>query len=183
MNQIHIAVVGLGYVGLPLSLQFARRATRVTGLDIARRKVDALNAGRSYIMHIEGAAVQELVEAGQFSASDDFALVREVDAVIICVPTPLSKNREPDISYILATGRGRLPRPACAGHPAHPRACALDGHTVGGVGSGYGQPLRRGGDRDRAQRGELRRTRGVGGVLHRHPQRHGRPQRAAGRAV
>ena len=109
MNQIHIAVVGLGYVGLPLSLQFARSATRVTGLDIDRRKVDALNAGRSYIMHIESAAVQELVAAGQFFASDDFALVREVDAIIICVPTPLSKNREPDISYILETGKAIAP--------------------------------------------------------------------------
>ena len=109
MNQIHIAVVGLGYVGLPLSLQFARCATRVTGLDIDRRKVDALNAGRSYIMHIDGADVKEHVDAGRFSASDDFALVREVDAVIICVPTPLSKNREPDISYILETGRAIAP--------------------------------------------------------------------------
>lgn len=109
MNEIHIAVVGLGYVGLPLSLQFARCATRVTGLDIDRSKVDALNAGRSYIMHIAGADVQEHVAAGRFAASDDFAVVREVDAVIICVPTPLSKNREPDISYILETGRAIAP--------------------------------------------------------------------------
>jgi len=104
-----IAIVGLGYVGLPLSLQFARSDTQVLGLDIDAAKVESLNAGRSYIKHIESAALAEQVNAGRFSASTDFRRVREVEAVIICVPTPLNKNREPDISYILETGRSLAP--------------------------------------------------------------------------
>ncbi len=100
-----IAVIGLGYVGLPVSLQFARAGVTVVGLDIDPAKVSALNRGASYIRHIESAAVAELVKAGRFSASGDFTAVRDVEAVIICVPTPLTKNREPDISYILQTGR------------------------------------------------------------------------------
>src|SRR5215471_7467062 len=96
-----IAVIGLGYVGLPLSLQFARSGVSVVGLDIDSNKIEALNAGRSYIEHVPPAAIARLVKEKKFSASTDFARIREVDAVIICVPTPLNKNREPDISYIL----------------------------------------------------------------------------------
>ena len=99
------AVVGLGYVGLPLSLQFARSGVTVLGLDVDAAKVDALHQGRSYIRHIPSEAVAEAIEAGTFSATSDFSRIREVDAIIICVPTPLNKNREPDISFILDTGR------------------------------------------------------------------------------
>jgi UDP-N-acetyl-D-glucosamine dehydrogenase len=99
------AVVGLGYVGLPLSLQFARSGVTVLGLDVDAAKVDALHQGRSYIKHIPSEAVAEVVKAGAFSATSDFSRIREADAVIICVPTPLNKNREPDISFILDTGR------------------------------------------------------------------------------
>jgi UDP-N-acetyl-D-glucosamine dehydrogenase len=99
------AVVGLGYVGLPLSLQFARSGVAVLGLDIDTAKVDALNQGRSFIKHIPAETVSEMVKTGMFSASTDFSRVKEVDSVIICVPTPLNKNREPDISYILDTGK------------------------------------------------------------------------------
>jgi UDP-N-acetyl-D-glucosamine dehydrogenase len=104
-----IAIVGLGYVGLPLSLQFARSGVRVLGLDIDAAKVDALMAGRSYIKHITNEAIAAQVKAGAFTASTDFARVRDVSAVIICVPTPLNKNREPDISYILQTGQAIAP--------------------------------------------------------------------------
>src|SRR5580658_1407863 len=104
-----IAIVGLGYVGLPLSLQFARSDTHVLGLDIDGAKVKSLLAGISYIKHIESSAIAESVKAGKFSASTDFSRVKEVEAVIICVPTPLNKNREPDISYILETGRSIAP--------------------------------------------------------------------------
>ncbi len=104
-----IAIVGLGYVGLPLALQFARNKVEVLGLDIDTAKVEAINRGLSYIQHIPGAAVNELVSAKGFSASTDFSRVREVEAVIICVPTPLNKNREPDISYILQTGESIAP--------------------------------------------------------------------------
>jgi len=104
-----IAIVGLGYVGLPLSLQFARSGVPVLGLDIDPAKVQSLLAGKSYIQHIPDAAIAEQVGAGRFSASTDFGRVREVAAVIICVPTPLNKNREPDISYILRTGEAIAP--------------------------------------------------------------------------
>ena len=104
-----IAIIGLGYVGLPLSLQFARSGVIVLGLDIDPAKVEALNGGRSYIEHIPAAAIQEQVGAGRFGASTDFARIREVEAVIICVPTPLTKYREPDISYVLNTGRAIAP--------------------------------------------------------------------------
>lgn len=104
-----IAVVGLGYVGLPLSLQFARSGVHVTGLDIDSAKVDAILAGKSYIKHIESAHIREQLTAGRLTASTDFSLVGQVAAVIICVPTPLNKNREPDISYILQTGEAIAP--------------------------------------------------------------------------
>jgi len=104
-----IAIVGQGYVGLPLSLQFARSGVNVVGLDIDKSKVDALNAGRSYIKHISGEAISIQLKAGSFAASSDFSLIRGVEAVIICVPTPLNKNREPDISYITDTGKAVAP--------------------------------------------------------------------------
>jgi UDP-N-acetyl-D-glucosamine dehydrogenase len=104
-----VCVVGLGYVGLPLALQFSRAGTTVVGLDIDPAKVEALNAGRSYITHIEALFIQEQRAAGRFSASTDFASIREAEAVIICVPTPLNKNREPDISYIIETGKTIAP--------------------------------------------------------------------------
>ena len=104
-SQAKIAIVGLGYVGLPLSLQFARSGVQVLGLDIDPEKVHALNQSRSYIKHVPSEAVAEQVNARYLSATTDFTRVKEVEAVIICVPTPLNKNREPDISYILQTGR------------------------------------------------------------------------------
>ena len=104
-----IAIVGLGYVGLPLSLQFARSGVSVLGLDIDAAKVESLNAGRSFIKHIESSTVQEMLRAERFSATTDFRRIAEVEAVIICVPTPLNKNREPDISYITETGKAIAP--------------------------------------------------------------------------
>lgn len=106
---MRIAIVGLGYVGLPLSLQFARSGATVLGLDIDPAKVESLSAGKSYIKHITSSAIQEQVQNGRFTASTDFGRVRQVDAVIICVPTPLNVNREPDISYILETGKAIAP--------------------------------------------------------------------------
>lgn len=104
-----IAVIGLGYVGLPLSLQFARSGVEVLGLDIDPKKVTQINRGSSYIQHIPGAAIRKALKAGKFSASTDFKRVSEVSAVLICVPTPLKKNREPDISYIIKTGKAIAP--------------------------------------------------------------------------
>jgi UDP-N-acetyl-D-glucosamine dehydrogenase len=104
-----IAVVGLGYVGLPLSLQFARSCVSVLGLDVDANKVQLLNDGQSYIKHIDPSSVAELVGAGKFSASTEFSRIKEAEAVIICVPTPLTKNREPDISFVISTGRAIAP--------------------------------------------------------------------------
>lgn len=104
-----IAIIGLGYVGLPLCLQFARNGVQVLGLDIDATKVDAINASQSYIHHITAESVAEQVTAGRLSASTDFSRIAECEAIIICVPTPLSKNREPDISYILNTARAIAP--------------------------------------------------------------------------
>jgi UDP-N-acetyl-D-glucosamine dehydrogenase len=104
-----IAIVGLGYVGLPLSLQFARCGAEVTGLDVDPSKVDSLLAGMSYIKHIESSSITEMLSARRFTASTDFSRVKDMDAMIICVPTPLNKNREPDISYILKTGQAIAP--------------------------------------------------------------------------
>jgi UDP-N-acetyl-D-glucosamine dehydrogenase len=104
-----IAVVGLGYVGLPLSLQFARADVKVLGLDVDQKKTGALNSGKSYIKHIESSEIDKVVKSGSFSASTDFSKVKDVEAVIICVPTPLNKNREPDISFIVETGKSVAP--------------------------------------------------------------------------
>ena len=104
-----IGIVGLGYVGLPLALQFARSGLLVVGLDVDEAKVSALNAGESYIQHIAAETIAEQVNAKRLRASTDFAAVAELDAIIICVPTPLTRNREPDISYITATGRAIAP--------------------------------------------------------------------------
>ena len=100
-----VAIVGLGYVGLPLAMQFARANVSVVGLDVDTVKVDLINRGQSYIKHIEQEAIKEALEEERLCASTDFSRIKEVEAVIICVPTPLTKNREPDISFVLETGR------------------------------------------------------------------------------
>jgi UDP-N-acetyl-D-glucosamine dehydrogenase len=104
-----IAIIGLGYVGLPLSLQFARKGLDVLGLDIDPSKVESLGRGESYIKHIGSELIAEQVAAGTFKASTDFSRIREVSAAIICVPTPLNRYREPDLSYVLNTGRALAP--------------------------------------------------------------------------
>jgi UDP-N-acetyl-D-glucosamine dehydrogenase len=104
-----IAVVGLGYVGLPLAIQFARANVTVVGLDVDAGKVDMINRGESYIKHIAQATIEEVLKGDRLSASTDFSRIKEVEAVIICVPTPLTKNREPDISFVIETGRTIAP--------------------------------------------------------------------------
>ena len=104
-----VAIVGLGYVGLPLALQFSRSGAKVIGIDIDKRKIDLLQTGQSYIKHISAESIVEQTSAGHLNVTTDFAAVRTVEAVIICVPTPLNKNREPDISFIIETGRALAP--------------------------------------------------------------------------
>lgn len=103
-----IGVVGLGYVGLPLVLRFSEEGFQVTGFDIDETKVEALNQGRSYISHIRPDAIVQASAAG-FVATAEMDRVAELDAVIICVPTPLNKNREPDLSMVLGTVEAILP--------------------------------------------------------------------------
>ena len=100
-----LAIVGLGYVGLPLALAFARRGCPVVGLDVDAAKIEKLNAGQGYLQHVDSSDLSVLVGAGTFRASVDFAEVCGCDAAIICVPTPLDRHREPDLSYVLDTGR------------------------------------------------------------------------------
>ena len=97
-----VGIVGLGYVGIPLALRFSTVGLRVLGFDIDTDRVDALNAGRSPIKHISGESIGGMVAQG-FQATADFSRIPEVDAIIICVPTPLSKHREPDLSFIVGT--------------------------------------------------------------------------------
>ncbi len=104
-----VAIVGLGYVGLPLAMQFARANVRVVGLDVDVAKVELINRGQSYIKHIEPGAIEEVLKEERLRASTDFTQIKAVEAVIICVPTPLNKNREPDISFVLETGRTIAP--------------------------------------------------------------------------
>jgi UDP-N-acetyl-D-glucosamine dehydrogenase len=98
-----VGVVGLGYVGLPLLLCFVEKGFRVIGLDIDEKKNEALMKGQSYIKHIPAARIQKAAASGLMHATADFSRAKECDAVLIAVPTPLGKNREPDMSYIVST--------------------------------------------------------------------------------
>lgn len=129
---LDLAVIGLGYVGLPLALQFAKSGCRVLGLDIDENKIRNINAGKSYIRHIGAEDLGIQVKAGRFSASSDFSRVKDCEAVVICVPTPLNKNREPDISYILKTGKAVAPF-LKASHGEKPKLVVLESTTYPGT--------------------------------------------------
>lgn len=98
-----IGIIGLGYVGLPLMLEFCENEFRVLGFDKDTRKEEALNEGRSYIKHISAERIRKQKQLGRFEATSDFARLKEPDALIMCVPTPLNKYREPDMSFINST--------------------------------------------------------------------------------
>ena len=106
---IKIGIIGCGYVGLPLALRFADVGQHVTGFDTDKGKVDKLNAGQSYIQHIPAEKIAEHVNAKHFDATTDFKRLREMDAVLICVPTPLDERREPDLSYVEQTAQSIAP--------------------------------------------------------------------------
>jgi UDP-N-acetyl-D-glucosamine dehydrogenase len=101
-RSAHLAVIGLGYVGLPLAVEFGEAGFRVTGIDIDQGRVRSLEKGQSYIQDVPTSAVRDLARAGRLSATTDFEVLRRVDAVNVCVPTPLSKHRDPDVSYVVA---------------------------------------------------------------------------------
>ena len=100
-----VGIVGLGYVGLPLALEFAEKEFNVFGFDLDESKVQKLNVGETYIKHIPAERISKSVQAGYFSATSDFERLPEVDAIIICVPTPLDEHREPDMSYVEGTAK------------------------------------------------------------------------------
>ena len=103
-----IGILGLGYVGLPLMIRYAEIGYKVLGIDIDQSKVDQLNQGKSYIGHIPSAKIQTSLEKG-FEATTDFSRATETDAVILCVPTPLNKYHEPNLSYVTNTTDAILP--------------------------------------------------------------------------
>jgi UDP-N-acetyl-D-glucosamine dehydrogenase len=107
-REAQIGIIGMGYVGLPLALLFSGERFRVTGFDIEQEKVSTLNAGGSYIVRILPSAIQEMREAG-FTATADYSRIAEMDAVIICVPTPLNAHHEPDLSYVTGTVKSIAP--------------------------------------------------------------------------
>lgn len=102
-TQLKVAIIGCGYVGLPLALRFAEAGHKVTGFDTDPNKVTMLNAGKSYIEHIPQTKIQQFVNSRHFNATTDFARLKEADAILICVPTPLDDRREPDLSFVEQT--------------------------------------------------------------------------------
>ena len=101
-RRARTGVVGLGYVGLPLAAELAKAGFHTTGIDLDQRKVDAIMSGRSYIPDVSTAAVQALRASGRLDATTDFSIVKELDTINICVPTPLRKTKDPDMSYIVS---------------------------------------------------------------------------------
>jgi UDP-N-acetyl-D-glucosamine dehydrogenase len=108
MREAHIGIVGMGYVGLPLALLFSAERLRVTGFDVALDKVNTLNAGGSYIVRISRGEIEAAQRAG-FRATADYSEIAQMDAVVICVPTPLNEYQEPDLSYVTETIKSIAP--------------------------------------------------------------------------
>src|SRR5262245_24271387 len=101
-RQARCGIIGLGYVGLPLALEFARVGFRTTGIDVDRNKVDLIKSGRSYIVDVDDAEIAGPVATERLLATTDFAAIAELDTVNICVPTPLRKTKDPDLTYVVA---------------------------------------------------------------------------------
>src|SRR5262245_41113452 len=101
-REARCGVIGLGYVGLPLALEFARAGLRVTGIDLDERKVSDIKNGRSYIVDVRGEEIAEQVRAKRFEATTDFKVIETLDTINICVPTPLRKTKDPDLTYVVS---------------------------------------------------------------------------------
>ena len=123
----NIGIIGLGYVGLPLAQAIGSKGFRVTGFDVDPVKVDMLNAGQSYIQHIPAEGLASLHRQGLFSATVDFKRLADMDAILIAVPTPLNKYREPDLSYVEITTR------EIARHLRHNQLIVLESTTYPGT--------------------------------------------------
>jgi UDP-N-acetyl-D-glucosamine dehydrogenase len=110
LHPRRVAVIGLGYVGLPLTLTFCRRGgLEAVGIDVDAAKADAISAGRSYIKHVDGAEIADAVRSGRLEATTDMSRAALCDAVVICVPTPLTPEREPDLSFVSRTAEALAP--------------------------------------------------------------------------
>src|ERR1700691_2530902 len=182
-RQARVGIIGLGYVGLPLALLFTEQKFTVTGFDIDQRKVDTLAKGGSYIYRIAAEEIQAANSKG-FSATSDYARIEEMDAIIICVPTPLNQYHEPDLSYITDTTH------AIAPHLQPGQLVVLESTTYPGTTEEVMVPIlekeNKGGPRllkcrERFLRGLLPRTGGPGqyhGGAPRHPKSRGRSESA-----
>jgi UDP-N-acetyl-D-glucosamine dehydrogenase len=100
-----VGIIGMGYVGLPLGLTFAAKKNNVLGFDLDERKISLLNKGKGYLKHIEEKKIKAAIDSGYLKATSDFSRLKEADAIIICVPTPLTEHREPDMSYVENTAK------------------------------------------------------------------------------
>src|SRR5579864_883383 len=107
--QLKVGIIGLGYVGLPLGLRFAEAGHRVTGFDVDTAKIEKLNRGETYIEHIPVTKIRQHVASKHFTATTDFSKLVDMDAIIICVPTPLDERREPDLSFVRITAESIAP--------------------------------------------------------------------------
>ena len=104
-KSVVIGIIGLGYVGLPLGMTFANKKINVLGFDLDERKIKLLSKGKGYLKHISDEKIKKTVDSGYFKATTDFSRLPEVDAILICVPTPLTKHREPDMSFVENTAK------------------------------------------------------------------------------
>jgi UDP-N-acetyl-D-glucosamine dehydrogenase len=126
-RKASIGIIGLGYVGLPLVREFHKAGFNVTGFDVDPQKVDMLNKGKSYIRHITSETIKNLIADGRFKAATDFTNLKDIDCIIICVPTPLNKHREPDLSFVFNTTR------SIAGHLRKGQLIILESTTYPGT--------------------------------------------------
>src|SRR5262245_28937194 len=101
-REARCGIIGLGYVGLPLALEFARAGFRTTGIDVDRSKIDLIRSGRSYIVDVQDREIAEQIEAGRLTATHDFAVIAELDTINTCVPTRLRKTKDPDLTYVVS---------------------------------------------------------------------------------
>jgi UDP-N-acetyl-D-glucosamine dehydrogenase len=101
-KKAHVGVLGLGYVGLPLAVEFARAGFQVTGIDVQQSKVDQFNSGRSYVKDVKDDVFEPLIRSGKLRATSDFSVIKQLDTIDICVPTPLRKTKDPDMSFVVA---------------------------------------------------------------------------------
>ena len=104
-KSVRVGIIGMGYVGLPLGLAFAEKKINVLGFDLDKKKIGLLNKGRGYLKHINDDKIKKAVNSGFLIATSDFSRLTEVDAILICVPTPLTEHREPDMSYVISTSK------------------------------------------------------------------------------